>query len=54
MSFNQALVKYEYGQTLHSPYFEEWDEKIDYIFEVFKRWAFHLEKISQSGHESSR
>lgn len=54
MSFNQALVKYENGQTLHSPYFSEWDEKIDLIQEVFKRWGSNLEKIAQAGHESSK
>lgn len=53
MSFNQALVKYQQGQTLHSPYFEEWDEKIDYIYEVFNRWTLNLDKIAKTGHESS-
>lgn len=54
MSFNQALVKYENGQTLHSPYFEEWDEKIDLISDVFNRWTIHLERIAESGRESSK
>ena len=54
LSFNQALVKYEGGQTLHSPYFEEWDEKIDNIQAVFKRWALNITKIAKSGQESSK
>lgn len=54
MSFNQALVKYKSGQSLHSPYFEEWDEKIDLISEVFKRWAKHFEAIAEAGNQSSK
>lgn len=46
-SFNQALVKYEGNQTLHSPYFEEWDEKMDHIEAVFQRWALGIDKIAQ-------
>ncbi|CAI2386224.1 unnamed protein product [Moneuplotes crassus] len=53
-SFNQALVKYEGNQTLHSPYFEEWDEKMDHIEAVFQRWALGIDKIAQCGHESSK
>ena len=54
MSFNQALIKYESGQSLHSPYFEEWDEKIDIIQEVFSRWAINIESVINTGHENSR
>jgi len=54
MKFNQSLVKYESGQSLHSPYFEEWDEKIDNIQEVFSRWIIHLERIVESSGVSSK
>ena len=54
LSFNQALVKYEGGQNLHSPYFEEWDEKIDLIHDVFSRWSKQLETITFTGAQYSK
>ena len=54
MSFNQALVKYEGGQNLHSPYFEEWDDKIDLIYDVFSRWIKKLEAITSTGTQYSK
>ena len=53
LSFNQALIKYKSGQSLHSPYFDEWDEKIDIVQKVITRWTVHLDRIVQTGHDSS-
>lgn len=53
-SFNQALVKYENAQSLHSPYFDEWDEKIDIIYDVFNRWTIHLNRIIENSRNSSK